>query len=117
MIVFVVSGLWHGANWTFVIWGALHGLYVVVEALIHRRGTRIRLPAVVKVLITFALVSFAWIFFRANSFADAGYVVTHLFAFTQCDAHRAVRRGIARRARRVRPLAGADRACCCWSTG
>ncbi len=81
MIVFVVSGLWHGANWTFVIWGGLHGLYVVVEALLHRRPTIIQLPAAIKVLITFALVSFAWIFFRANSFADAGYVVTHLFAF------------------------------------
>ena len=38
MIVFVVSGLWHGASWTFVIWGGLHGLYIVVEALLHRRG-------------------------------------------------------------------------------
>jgi D-alanyl-lipoteichoic acid acyltransferase DltB (MBOAT superfamily) len=81
MLVFVVSGLWHGANWTFVIWGGLHGLYVVGEALIQRRALIIRFPSVIKVLITFALVTFAWIFFRANNFADANYIVSHLFAF------------------------------------
>ncbi|MFN8452752.1 MAG: MBOAT family protein [Anaerolineae bacterium] len=83
MIVFLVSGLWHGASWTFVIWGALHGLYMVVETLL--RGRRITyylyLPRAVRVVLTFALVCFAWIFFRANSFGDALYVVGHLFSF------------------------------------
>jgi alginate O-acetyltransferase complex protein AlgI len=81
MMVFVVSGLWHGASWTFVIWGALHGLYLVVEATLSRRETRFRLPAIVQIAITFALVTFAWIFFRANTLPDALYIVTHLFAF------------------------------------
>ncbi len=85
MIVFLVSGLWHGASWTFVIWGALHGLYVVVEALFSHFRIVV-LPqkswaTVARVLFTFALVTFAWIFFRANSLDDAAYVMTHLLAF------------------------------------
>jgi D-alanyl-lipoteichoic acid acyltransferase DltB (MBOAT superfamily) len=81
LIVFVVSGLWHGASWTFVIWGALHGLYIVVEAILHRRGITFQLPAVIKILFTFALATFAWIFFRANRLDDALYIITHLFVF------------------------------------
>jgi D-alanyl-lipoteichoic acid acyltransferase DltB (MBOAT superfamily) len=81
-IVFAVSGLWHGASWTFVIWGALHGLYVVAEALLQRLNISLRLPALVKIAITFTLVVFAFLFFRANSLADAGYILSHLFAFT-----------------------------------
>jgi alginate O-acetyltransferase complex protein AlgI len=82
IIVFVVSGLWHGASWTFVIWGALHGLYVVAEAILSRLNLSLRLPALLKIGITFALVVFAFLFFRANSLADAQYIVAHLFAFT-----------------------------------
>ncbi len=88
-IVFVVSGLWHGANWTFVAWGALHGGYLVFglwsrpwrEALAVRFGlTRAPLlHGALKTAITFLLVLFAWIFFRANSIADAFYVISHLF--------------------------------------
>ena len=83
MIVFVVSGLWHGASWTFVIWGALHGLYIVAENVLEHVGITFKLPALVKIVITFALVTFAWIFFRANSFSDALYIVAHLFAFNE----------------------------------
>ncbi|MFN8372210.1 MAG: MBOAT family protein [Anaerolineae bacterium] len=85
MIVFVVSGLWHGASWTFVVWGALHGVYAIVETWFDSRQIRLfpqnRLSTVVKMLLTFIAVSFAWIFFRANNFADAGHIITHLFSF------------------------------------
>ena len=80
-IVFLVSGLWHGANWTFVVWGALHGLYRVVgtltlsrrDALIARLGfTPESLPVrIFRRVITFTLVCLAWVFFRANTIADA----------------------------------------------
>ena len=80
-IVFAVSGLWHGASWTFVIWGALHGLYVVAEAVLQRLNISLNLPALLKIALTFALVVFAFLFFRANSIADAAYIVSHLFAF------------------------------------
>ena len=87
LIVFLVSGLWHGANWTFVIWGGLHGLYLVASlwltALAEKiqRATKIaiRPNKYLQIAITFGLVSFAWIFFRATSLADALYIASHLF--------------------------------------
>lgn len=88
-IVFLLSGLWHGASWTFVAWGALHGLYLVAEAYSQparaalARGlglaTRPRLLHALGVASTLLLVSYAWIFFRANSLADAVYISTQLF--------------------------------------
>lgn len=81
-VVFLISGLWHGASWTFVLWGALHGLYIVLEAVLARLNLRLSLPAIVRIAITFALVVFAFVFFRANSFTDAQYIVAHLFAFS-----------------------------------
>lgn len=89
MIVFVISGFWHGANWTFIIWGALNGFYLLFS--IWTAGLREKiarffhldklpdLRTIIKALITFALVCFAWIFFRANSLTEAFYVITHLF--------------------------------------
>lgn len=89
MIVFIVSGLWHGANWTFVIWGALHGIYLVFSIALSKvmaktfymSKTLLFTPTLnlIKTLITFNLVTFAWIFFRSNSLTDAWYIVTHLF--------------------------------------
>jgi D-alanyl-lipoteichoic acid acyltransferase DltB (MBOAT superfamily) len=86
LIVFVVSGLWHGANWTFVIWGALHGGYIVIETLaIHLTGKRE--PGSIQLWIqrgvTFLLVVFAWIFFRANTAGDAFFVVQNIFDFSE----------------------------------
>ena len=78
MITFLVSGLWHGANWTFVLWGAVHGLGQIFEN-IWTKGKK-RKRTWYGVLCTFAFVCFAWIFFRADSISDAWYVVTHLFA-------------------------------------
>ena len=79
-IVFLISGLWHGAAWTFVIWGAVHALYQIVGILTlpgrDRLLTRLhldpkgRLVGAVRCLFTFILVDFAWLFFRANSTAD-----------------------------------------------
>jgi alginate O-acetyltransferase complex protein AlgI len=99
-IVFLVSGLWHGANWTFVLWGALHGLYLIGWRTSHALRTRLAqsswvqpfkpiLPAV-SCLVTFHLVVFAWIFFRANSVSDAFYIVTHLFHATSAPGAGAV---------------------------
>lgn len=83
LLVFVMSGLWHGANWTFLVWGGLHGVYLIVERVMGRVvSPKVEAGAVVKVLkitLTFHLVTFAWIFFRANSLGDAIYIVTHLF--------------------------------------
>jgi D-alanyl-lipoteichoic acid acyltransferase DltB (MBOAT superfamily) len=82
-IVFLVSGLWHGASWTFVFWGALHGGFVVFEAVLHRvRGEpRARLGGWAGWLMTFALVNTAWIFFRAGTIEEAFYILTYSLAF------------------------------------
>ena len=89
MIVFTVSGLWHGAAWTYVIWGALHGIYQIVgnltvkrrNSLISKIGLSPAHPAVIwgRRVITFLLVDFAWLFFRANSIGEAGILLKKLF--------------------------------------
>lgn len=87
-ITFLISGLWHGANWTYIVWGALHGFYFVLSALTEFARQRLsaltrldklpRLRTAISTLTTFALVSFAWIFFRATSLSDALYISGHL---------------------------------------
>ncbi len=95
MIVFVVSGLWHGASWTFIIWGALHGAYLVISklsekarALTTERISLVKYPkihAAFKMLITFVLVNIGWIFFRANNIGDAFYIIKKIFWDFQFD--------------------------------
>ena len=87
-VTFVVSGIWHGAQWTFVIWGMLHGIYLVTSVLLQKQRVAFvraiglaKRPAVhraVKIATTFLLVCFAYIWFRANSVADALHISTHL---------------------------------------
>ena len=88
LLTFIISGFWHGAAWTFVIWGALHGLFLILEACLAPLGKRLsglcgRFLAAcgrkIATVLTFTLVCFAWIFFRAQSLADAGYVIKNLF--------------------------------------
>ena len=80
LATFLVSGLWHGASWTFVIWGGLHGLGQIVEKEWNRRfPPKKDRRSVIRVFLVFAFVCIAWIFFRANTFSDAVYVLTHLF--------------------------------------
>lgn len=88
LIVFLISGLWHGANWTFVIWGALHGLYQVIGNLMYKPRNKFIstfklqdsfILKLLQILVTFGLTCFAWIFFRANTITDALYIVFHLF--------------------------------------
>ncbi len=86
-VVFVVSGLWHGANWTFIVWGALHGFYYLLEYIGRKLMEKVGLERlmktngymVFKIGITFIMVAFAWIFFRANNIADAVYISEKIF--------------------------------------
>jgi D-alanyl-lipoteichoic acid acyltransferase DltB (MBOAT superfamily) len=73
MITMLLGGLWHGAAWTFVIWGGLHGAALVIERVwaTSPRTRGIVLPHWVKVVLTFHVVTLGWIFFRAASFGDA----------------------------------------------
>jgi D-alanyl-lipoteichoic acid acyltransferase DltB (MBOAT superfamily) len=81
MVVFLVSGLWHGANWTFVVWGGLHGVYLAVYRLFGGTPTRRTSPfrRLVSTIITFQLVVLAWVFFRASSMSAALSVLHGFF--------------------------------------
>lgn len=74
-ITFVISGLWHGANWTFVAWGALNGIYLILEVLLFKN----RKKTILNLAITFLLINFSWIFFRANSISEALYIIQTIF--------------------------------------
>ncbi len=83
MITFLVSGLWHGANWTFVCWGALHGAYIVAETLFRKiksdNKDKSGISKLFDTVACFGLVCFAWIFFRANTIGDAFIIVHKIF--------------------------------------
>lgn len=88
MIVFLVSGLWHGARWNFVAWGGIHGLYQVIgdltrhtkEKIIKRLQIKTECMSwkLLQTVITFSLVVFAWVFFRADSITDALYFIKRM---------------------------------------
>ncbi len=94
-ITFVISGLWHGANWTFLAWGAIHGIYLIISiitkkwrAYLHSITGLTKIPwmhNMLKRAIIFALVCIGWIFFRADTIAEGWYVLTHLFSGLTLD--------------------------------
>jgi len=91
MVTMLMGGLWHGAGWTFVAWGALHGLYLAIERVLrnavpdskfwHRRPVAALLAA-----LTFLLVSITWVFFRAKSFGKAHLILTSIFGLAEQSA-------------------------------
>lgn len=88
-IVFLVSGLWHGAAMTFIVWGAIHGFIIVFEKAFYKQRIELFkllninkdsfLNKIIFIPLIFVIVCFAWIFFRANSFGDSKIVLKHLF--------------------------------------
>jgi D-alanyl-lipoteichoic acid acyltransferase DltB (MBOAT superfamily) len=87
-ITFIISGLWHGANWTFITWGGLHGIFLILAIILTKperyiikmlRLDNSIIHKIYKVTFTFSLVCFAWIFFRANNISDALYIINNLF--------------------------------------
>jgi alginate O-acetyltransferase complex protein AlgI len=71
MMVMLLGGLWHGASWNFVIWGGIHGGMLAFERSQGRQATFLRLPRVAQVALTFVIVTFAWVFFRARDLPSA----------------------------------------------
>lgn len=107
LITFAVSGIWHGANWTFIVWGLLHGLFQVIEKMlglqkkkesklsstdiesssIKQRNFSIKDRSILlaRIVLTFFLITFLWIFFRMNTIEDAWIVIEKIF--TRQDMH------------------------------
>lgn len=92
-VVFLISGLWHGAAWTFVIWGCLHGLMLITRELFRAKDGKAVVPSaeesnwlpswpfIWRMAGTFVAVNFCWIFFRANSFNEAMLVIERIFTW------------------------------------
>jgi alginate O-acetyltransferase complex protein AlgI len=82
-LTFFVSGIWHGANYTFVVWGALHGLFLIIEKKLKLDNSGKNLfSTICKIILTFILVDLAWIFFRANTINDAYSALMKIFTTT-----------------------------------
>ena len=77
----LVSGIWHGASWTFVAWGGLHGLAQAAESSVglNRKSSKNRLIRIIRTAIVFSVCSTLWVFFRAPGFEDAGFLLRHMF--------------------------------------
>ena len=84
MVTFIVSGFWHGANWTFVLWGCLHGVYQIIEKYFGISKiddlTSFKWKKIIRIIITFALITFNWVLFQANSIQDFFGTVSMLFS-------------------------------------
>ena len=115
MTTMLLGGLWHGASWTFVVWGGLHGLYLSAERVLRKRFVGYRpgpLALIGLGLLTYALINVTWVFFRAKTFGKAWLVLNGMFGFNDAGradpADGAPRRGRRdRRRHRVRALADA----------
>lgn len=90
-IVFIISGIWHGADWTFVFWGAINGFYLISAIVIGKKRDKVyrrlginmdsNIFRFYQIITTFILACFAWIFFRANNLDDAFTIVATIFQF------------------------------------
>ena len=84
MIVFLISGIWHGAAYTFIIWSALHGICLILEKEIYGKklksiSSKLSFFNTLRMILTFFIVSFAWIFFRADNFNNAILIIKKIF--------------------------------------
>ena len=85
LVVFLLTGLWHGAGWQFLVWGGIHGLFIVFERAIHDKKWYKKTPQIIKWLITTSIVFFAWIFFMSNDVKTGWQTITRMFETTNED--------------------------------
>ncbi len=78
--VFLISGLWHGASWNFVLWGAFHGLFLILDRLFLEK--QLKKLGILAVLVTFFIVTMGWVLFRMDTLTEAGIVYARLFDFS-----------------------------------
>lgn len=80
-VVFLISGFWHGAEWTFILWGAYHGFFLAIERLFLLRYTA-KIGAALRVCLTFLIVVFGWVLFRAKTVSQAFSFYAKMFSFS-----------------------------------
>ena len=81
LVVFTICGIWHGAGWTFVVWGAMHGILLALEQLRTKKSAYWKWPKALRVACTFLPISFAWVFFRAADLGSAMGYFRSMFGF------------------------------------
>ncbi len=79
-LVFLASGLWHGASWSFIFWGAFHGFFLVIERVFFGKVLS-KIGKLPSILITFLIVNIGWVFFRMEKIKDAFTYIKHMFSF------------------------------------
>jgi alginate O-acetyltransferase complex protein AlgI len=84
LFTFLISGLWHGANLTYIVWGGLHGLYLLIERFCNNL-VRLRSNRIISGAIVFIGVLIAWVFFRAANINEAFYIIKSMFSFTSSN--------------------------------
>ena len=83
VVVFLLCGLWHGANWTFIVWGGYHGLFLVLERLLGKRTIYSFLPRPLQIITTFAIITVGWVFFRSPNMAHAWRLLEIMFTCSE----------------------------------
>lgn len=83
-IVFLLSGLWHGASWNFIIWGAFHGLFLVLERLFLLKAYN-KIGKIIPTLLTFLIVVVGWVYFRTEDLGQANHIIKTMFSFNFAD--------------------------------
>ena len=79
LLTFLISGLWHGANWTFIVWGGLHGVFQIIEKMLKlQKPTSSGITKTMRIIVTFLLVNFAWVFFRMPTLNDAIEMISRM---------------------------------------
>jgi len=78
-VVMLLGGLWHGANWTFIAWGAFHGAMLIFERFMGKKSLYARAPRIIQIAATFVLVLISWVFFRSNTIGDAVGFLSAMF--------------------------------------
>jgi alginate O-acetyltransferase complex protein AlgI len=106
LAVFIISGIWHGANWTFIVWGALHGVLLLLESTLRNVGAALsrltglahvpRVHLALRIGFTFCLILLTWVFFRAQNLDDARYILTHLHDWSGFELPMLWKRGLPR---------------------
>lgn len=84
-LVFLISGLWHGANWTYVVWGGVLAFFIIISNILKPLLNKLIVQKniainSISIIITFILIDFAWIFFRAKNLSDANYIIGYIFS-------------------------------------
>ena len=83
ILTFFVSGIWHGSTWNFVIWGLIHGLFQCAGRASKSFWEKLYIPSILRIIVTFCLVTFAWIFFRAENLQTAGIIIQKITQIPQ----------------------------------